>query len=298
VAGLAIAGMDGALWEDVRRAVEQFVSIGFGLLQAVAVFVGAAFVARGLRRPIRRRMGATLAPENAKRIVENAVTFSAYAAAATLLLTFWGVTWSTLLTAISVSTLVVALGLQGVLQSLVAGIFILFERPYNLGDHVRFSVHNVEGTVEEIALRTTVIRATDGTRVVAPNSFALTQAVVNYSPDRAVLTIVTVHGAGGAGRTIADLRALVEAALADVPGFTTHYEVAIGSRLAMVHVPNSIARIPRLGSRAEQMTQSVIDQTTQVRVSWAGLSDLAVREEIIRRLKDLFPDSRVGVRRW
>src|SRR5215203_7784 len=110
--------MDGA---ELRDAMGQFLSIGFHLLEAIFVLFGAALIARALRRLVRRRLAATLAPENAKRIAENIVT----------------------------------LGLQGVLQSLVAGIFILFERPFNVGDHVSFSVHDVEGTVEEISLRTT-----------------------------------------------------------------------------------------------------------------------------------------------
>jgi hypothetical protein len=213
-------------------------------------------------------------------------------------LTLWGVTWTTLLTAIGVSTLVVALGLQGVLQSLVAGIFILFERPYNVGDHVAFSGQDVEGTVEEIALRSTVIRAEDGTRVVAPNSFIFSQAVLNRSPDRAVLTIVTVHGAGMPGRSLADTRALVEATLAEMPQSATGYEVAILTRYGTWGVPRTIARFPRLGARAEQMRQTMIDQATQVRVTWTGLSDQSVREEVLRRLMQLFPDGRVSVRRW
>src|SRR5918995_210306 len=287
--------MDGA---ELRDALGQFLSIGFRLLKAIFVLFGAALIARALRRLVRHRLAATLAPENAKRIAENVVTLGVYGVAATLLLTFWGLTWTTLLTGVGFSTLVVALGLQGVLQSLVAGIFILFERPFNVGDHVSFSVHDVEGTVEEISLRTTVIRAVEGRRVVVPNSFVLTQAVVNYSPDRAVLTIVTVHGVGGAGRTVADTRALVESELGDVPGFTTHPEVTVHSQLAKLRVPRPVARIPRLGARAKRLTQAAIDQTTQVRVSWSGLSDQAVREEVLRRLRDLFPDSRVGVRRW
>jgi small-conductance mechanosensitive channel len=278
--------------------LEQFVSIGFGLLQAAIVLLGAALVSRALRRPIRRRLTATLAPENAKRIVENAVALGVYGAAATLLLTVWGVTWTTLLTAIGISTLFVALGLQGVLQSLVAGILILFERPFNVGDHIRFSRDDVEGKVEEIALRTTVIRAPDGTRVVAPNSFVLTQAVANHSPDRAVLTIVTVHGASGSSRTVADIRPLVEATVADVPGFTARPDVAVRSRFAKLRAPRLIVRIPRLGPGTVRLAQSVVDETTQVRVSWSGLGDQKVREEVLRRLKEIFPDARISVRRW
>jgi hypothetical protein len=268
------------------------------VLEAILILVCAALIARALRRLVRRRLATTLAPENAKRIVENGVTLVVYIGAATLLLTFWGVTWSTLLAAIGIGTLVIALGLQGVLQSLIAGIFILFERPYNVGDRVSFSVHDIEGTVEEIALRATIIRAEDGTRVVAPNSFVLTQAVINYSPDRAVLTIVTIHGAGGSGRTSAETRALVKAALADSPGFTATAEVVIHTRFAKIRVPRAIARIPRFGEWADRFVNSAKDQATQVRLSWYGLNDPMVLDDLSMRLRELFPDARIAVRRW
>ena len=290
--------MGDTLREDFNHAIEQFIAIGFGLLEAVVVLLGAAVVARALRRRIGRRLAATLAPENAKQLAENAVTLGVFGAAVTLLLTLWGVTWTTLLTAVGLSTLVVALGLQGVLQSLVAGVFILFVRPFNVGDHVAFSIHGLEGTVEEIALRTTVIRTDDGTRVVAPNSFIFTQAVLNYSPDRAILNIVTVHGAGDPGRTARDTRELVEAALADVPGLTTRPEVTVRARLRKPRVPRPIARFRRLGQGAKQLAQTAFDQATQVRVSWSGTNDQAVREEVTKRLRELFPDSRISLRRW
>ena len=44
--------------------------------------------------------------------------------------------------------------------------------------------------------------------------------------------------------------------------------------------------------------RGLTDHTTQVRVSWRGRSDQGVREEVVRRLRDLFPQARIGVRRW
>ncbi len=290
--------MGGTVKEDLYAALEQFLAIGIGLLQAVAVLLGAAVVARALRRRMGRRLAPTLAPENAKQLAENAVTLGVFGAAVTLLLTLWGATWSALLTAIGLSTLVVALGLQSLLQSLVAGVFILFERPFNVGDRVKYSGHDVEGTVEEIALRSTVIRTEDGIRVVAPNSFIFTQAVLNYSPDRTALTIVTVHGAGHAGRSDSATRTLVEEALAGVPGLTAPPEVTVRSRVKNLRVPRQVARFPRLGYQAGRLVRGTINQGTQVRVTWTGLNDQAVREDVLKRLRLLFPDSRISLRRW
>jgi Mechanosensitive ion channel, beta-domain len=290
--------MGGALWEDIKDAIEQTLSFGIDVLKAVLILLGAAIIARILRRYVRSRMVGTVTAENARRIVENAVTLAVYLAAVTLLLTLWGATWSTLLTAIGVSTLFVALGLQGVLQSLVAGIFVLFERPYNVGDHIAFTGHAFDGTVEEIALRTTIVRTSDGTRVVAPNSFNFSQAVMNFSPERAVLIVVTVHGAGGFGRTNEETQALVQSALVDVPGFTAQPDVTVHSRFTFLRVPRLISRIPRVGLQVEQFVQDTLDHATSAKVSWTGLSDPTVREEIARRLHELFPDARVTVRRW
>jgi len=287
-----------ALGEDIRNAVNQFVSIGIGLIEMAIIFVCASLVVRVIRRPVRGRLAATLVPENAKRIVENAVTFGVYALAATLLLTFWGVTWSTLLAAVGISTLFVAFGLQSLLQSMVAGIFILFERPYNVGDKITYSGEDVEGTVEEIALRTTVIRADDGTRVVAPNSFVLTKAIANHSPDRAVITIVTVHGAGSPGRTPDETRALAESTLSTVDGLSACPEITVRSRLANRHIPRLMARVPRLGAWMERVLENAKDQGTQVRISWNGFNDPVVLDDVLRKLGEAFPDSRIGTRRW
>jgi small conductance mechanosensitive channel len=290
--------MEGELRDNFRHATEQFIQIGFGLLQAIIVFFIASIVARALRRLVRSRLEPTLAPANTKHIVEDLVTFGVFGGAATLLLALWGVTWTTLLTAIGLSTLVVALGLQSVLQSLIAGVFILFERPFSVGDHVSFSIHEIGGTVEEITLRTTVIRAEDGTRIVAPNTFVLTHAVINFSPDRAMLTIIRVHGAGSGGRTMDETRRLVEAAITDVPGLTTRPDIAIHSRWGWLRVPRLLARIPRVGPWATRVTSSINDQTTTARVSWTGLNVQHVREEVVRRLEAAFPDARIRVRRW
>jgi hypothetical protein len=286
-----------ALSEDIRNALHQFVSIGIGLVEMAIIFVCASILVRAIRRPVRRRLSSTLIPENAKRIAENAVAFGVYVAAATLLLTFWGVTWTTLLTAIGISTLFVAFGLQGLLQSLVAGILILFERPYNVGDRITYAGEHVEGTVEEIALRTTVVRADDGSRVVAPNSFALNKAIANHSPDRAVVTIITVHGAGSPGRTLEDTRVLAETTLAGVGGLATCPETSIRTRFANRHVPRLLVRIPRLGAWSDRFLENAKNQGTQIRISWNGLNDPAVLDEVVICLGQAFPESRVSSRR-
>ena len=64
-----------------------------------------------------------------------------------------------------------ALGLAGALQpfirDIIGGSLLFFEDAYSIGDFVRIA--GVEGTVEELHLRRTVVRASDGSVHIVPN---------------------------------------------------------------------------------------------------------------------------------
>ncbi|HEY7029688.1 MAG TPA: mechanosensitive ion channel domain-containing protein [Thermomicrobiales bacterium] len=282
----------------LRDAIGQTINLAVGVAQAIAVLALAVVVAGALRRWVRGRLTHALIPENGKTLAENGVTLAVYIAAVTVLLAIWGVSWSTLLTAIGVSTIVVALGLQATLQSFVGGVLVLFERPYNVGDRIWYSKDLVDGTVEEIRLRTTVIRSEDGDRILVPNSLILTQAVINHSPDRALRTIVTVKGVDPSARSAADVQATIDEALAEVPGLSSRPQAMIRTRFGRLTRLRRPTRPTWLKGAVHGVARAIVTRTTQVRVTWSGAADPAVREEVVRRLKEVFPDSSFSVRRW
>jgi small-conductance mechanosensitive channel len=65
------------------------------------------------------------------------------------------------------------------LRNVVAGIYVLLEQPFKIGD--RISVKDVTGVVQGIELRTTLLRTDDGLRVVVPNGTVLNEIVTNRS---------------------------------------------------------------------------------------------------------------------
>ncbi|GAA3032295.1 mechanosensitive ion channel family protein [Gordonia defluvii] len=86
----------------------------------------------------------------------------------------------------------VGFGAQRVVQDLLAGFFIVTEKQYGYGDLVRLilpSAVEKEGHVEDISLRVTRLRATDGELITVPNGQIV--AAVNQSRDwaRAVVDI-------------------------------------------------------------------------------------------------------------
>ena len=67
-----------------------------------------------------------------------------------------------ILTSFSVVGLVIGLSLQDILKNFFAGVWVLVERPFRIGDTI--SVMGESGTVEEIAFRTTMLKTADGPR--------------------------------------------------------------------------------------------------------------------------------------
>ncbi|MFL5949981.1 MAG: mechanosensitive ion channel family protein [Gaiellaceae bacterium] len=64
----------------------------------------------------------------------------------------------------------VGFGAQRFLTDIIAGALIAFERWYAIGDFVRLEPAQISGIVEQLSLRTTVIRSLNGDRTYVPNS--------------------------------------------------------------------------------------------------------------------------------
>ena len=83
-------------------------------------------------------------------------------------LPLFGVDVKPILASAGIAGLAVGFGAQTVVKDVINGFFILFENQFDIGDIVR--VGGVTGTVEVMTLRKTVLRDTNGTLHVVPNS--------------------------------------------------------------------------------------------------------------------------------
>ena len=82
-----------------------------------------------------------------------------------------------LLASSAILALVIGLAAQSTLSNFVAGILIAFTQPLRLGDAV--SVAGASGTVEEIRITYTIIRAGDGARYFVPNAKLASDTIRN-----------------------------------------------------------------------------------------------------------------------
>ncbi|MEZ9230996.1 mechanosensitive ion channel family protein [Vibrio amylolyticus] len=93
----------------------------------------------------------------------------------------FGLSLSGLLTFGGVGGLIVGLAAKDLLSNFFGGMMIYFDRPFKVGDWVRSPDRQIEGTVERIGWRMTIIRTFDKRPLYVPNSIFSNIVVENPS---------------------------------------------------------------------------------------------------------------------
>jgi small-conductance mechanosensitive channel len=73
----------------------------------------------------------------------------------------------------------IGIGLQGVVNNIVSGLILLFERPIQVGDTVQLA--DTLGEVRRIGIRSSTLRTFDGAEVVIPNARFVSDEFVNWT---------------------------------------------------------------------------------------------------------------------
>ena len=95
-------------------------------------------------------------------------------------LELWGIKIGPIIAGLGLFGVAVALGAQDLFKNLISGILVLVERRFQVGDWI-FVEDIIEGTVESIGFRSTVVRRFDKSLATIPNFQFAEKAVVNNS---------------------------------------------------------------------------------------------------------------------
>ncbi len=90
-----------------------------------------------------------------------------------------GTVFGNVITAAGIGTLAISFGAQSIVQDVVTGLFLIFEKQYGVGDYVK--INDFSGTVSAIAVRCTYLKSWTGEKIIIPNGKVST--VINYSQD-------------------------------------------------------------------------------------------------------------------
>ena len=101
-----------------------------------------------------------------------------------MLLSLYNINVTALVAALGVGGLAISLAAQDTLSNVIAGIMIMFDQPFRVGDRIEIQGLGTWGDVVDIGLRSTRIRTRDNRLVIIPNNSISTDQIVNYSyPD-------------------------------------------------------------------------------------------------------------------
>jgi len=138
-------------------------------LKVIVVLVVAFFVIGILNRLVRRFLGTTVLPLDAQNLLRRIVVYGLWFAVL-MYVTVELKLEEIFMPLIGASVLVgaaVALAVKNALSDAVAGIFLLLDRHFNIGDEIETMKYR--GEIIDVTLRKTRLKTGDGTIVVLPN---------------------------------------------------------------------------------------------------------------------------------
>ncbi len=149
------------------------------LIGPLVIFLLVVGIGRVARRLIDRAVQRAHGDQQVRALLRNVGGAVTYFFAALCGLVTAGVPLAFLLTFGGLASLAIGLAFQDVLRNVLAGIWLLVERPFRIGDLI--SVSDMSGVVQTITLRTTALRTGDGRLAILPNLTVFSGVVVNSS---------------------------------------------------------------------------------------------------------------------
>ncbi len=107
----------------------------------------------------------------------------------------FGIEITTLVAAMGIGGLAVALALQDTLKEFFAGTYMIVDRPIRIGDYIETDAGD-RGFVEDIGWRSTRIRTYPNNLVIIPNSVLSSSKIVNYDMPRQDIGFSVACGVG------------------------------------------------------------------------------------------------------
>jgi small conductance mechanosensitive channel len=166
-----------------KRLAEEMLATFFrwlpSLLAAVLILVAFFFVYRLVAGLLGRLMTSTGADSAVRGIATQLLKYSLLVLAVVMAASQLGIRVGSLLAGVGIIGLAIGLAAQDTLANLVAGITILWDRPFRIGDNV--TVSGTFGQVQEIGLRSTRIRTVEQLDTILPNKEIINATIVNHT---------------------------------------------------------------------------------------------------------------------
>lgn len=153
------------------------------MVASVAVLVLAYLVARLAVRLLGRRLARRFDRPSLTRTALSGIRGLVYLWGLLVVLRINGLDLGNIALSITVLSAVVGVILAPIVGSVISGVFLLADQPYEIGDMIQLDEAGKRGFVEDITLRYTKIFTLDNTFLVIPNGTIRERDVYNFSAE-------------------------------------------------------------------------------------------------------------------
>lgn len=161
-----------------RTVIDLAIQFGPKVIVAIAIVVAGFFVGRWIGVILDRGLNKLNLEQPVRQLLVRIARLFVLAFFAILAFQNLGIELLPLIAGLSVAGAGVALAMQGVLSNVMAGLTIIFTKPFHLGEYI--SIAGEEGVVENISLFSTVLSHADRSQVVIPNRKIVGEILHNY----------------------------------------------------------------------------------------------------------------------
>lgn len=169
------------------------------LLAGIAIVLGLLLL-RLLRHILNRRIlrKKDLSPqlikqrETLRSLLGSVLSYLMYFFIALVVLGIFGIDLTSILAVAGIGSIAIGFGAQTLVKDIISGMFLWMEGNINVGDIVTLSSYT--GQVENITLRTTLLRGTDGSLFAIPNGDIRTVVCRSHGTHVAQVNVTVAHG--------------------------------------------------------------------------------------------------------
>ena len=181
--------------DEIRVTIFKFLTeYGFQIIGALIILTIGAIIARWLGNAADQFLTKKQIEPPIRMLAVRVLKLLVFGLALVLALEKCGVPIAPMIAGIGVAGVGIGLAMQHVLSNLVAGLTIIFTKPFRVGEYI--DVVEVSGQVTSVQLFTTTLLHTDHSRVIIPNRKLVGEILHNYGTIRQLdLSVGVGYGA-------------------------------------------------------------------------------------------------------
>jgi small conductance mechanosensitive channel len=179
----------------IQSATTTLIAVAWKVAGALVLWLAGRWLISFARKLVTRALSQQRLDVTVARYVTTALSILLNVALIVAILGFFGIETTTFAALLAAGGVAIGVAWGGLLANMAAGVFLVFLRPFKVGDVV--TVGGITGTVEAVGLFATIVNTADNVLTIVGNNRVASETIQNFSanPYRRVDLTATISDA-------------------------------------------------------------------------------------------------------